>query len=161
MPFSPLWPFLEKSLIVAVLQRNARLCACRLKNLRQTKNGLLTDVVQSHKLTSMDSPSQTLYLVQRRIEPTTKPLSEFRFGMSIPSRSPDEITPSQNLNCRHSISLTDAGGPRLSNSQQTWPARIRSSDFVRLLFHNHHSRHSSVKSPSEVRPAFLAAIIIR
>jgi hypothetical protein len=103
MAFSPLWPFLEKSLIVAVLQRNTHLCACRLKNLRHSKNGLLTNVVQSHKLTRVDSPSHTLYLVQGRIEPTTKPLSEFRFGMRIPSRSPDAITPAQNLNCRHSI----------------------------------------------------------
>src|SRR5229473_2408284 len=101
MSFSPLWPFLEKSLIVAVLQRNTHLCACRLKNLRHTKNGLLTDVVQSHKLTRVDLSSQTLYLVQRRVEPATKPLPEFRFGMSIPRRSSNEIFPAQNLNRRH------------------------------------------------------------
>jgi hypothetical protein len=32
--------------------------------------------------------------------------------------------------------LSDAGGPGRSNYQQTWPARIRSSDFVGLL-HQH------------------------
>ena len=93
MPFSTLWPFLEKSLIVAVLQRNTHLCACRLKNLRHTKNGLLTNVVQRHKLARVDLSTQTPYLVQGRIEPAAKPLSEFRLGMSIPCRSSDEILP--------------------------------------------------------------------
>ena len=101
MPFSMLRPFLEKPLIVAVIQRDTHLCARYLKNLRYTKNSLLTNVVQRHKFTCMDLSSQTFYLVQGRIKPAKKPLSEFRFGMRIPSRSPDEILPTQNINRRH------------------------------------------------------------
>src|SRR5260370_20171146 len=101
MPSSSLRPFLEKSLIVVVLQCHAHLCACRLQNLCHTKNGLLTNVVQRHELTSVDLSSQTLDLVQGRVEPTAKPLSEFRLGMSIPSRPSNKILPAQNLNRRH------------------------------------------------------------
>ena len=49
----------------------------------------------------MDLPSQTLYLAQGRIKSASKPLSEFRLGMSIECRASDEILPAQNLNRRH------------------------------------------------------------
>jgi len=62
-----LWQFLEKSFIIAVLQCNTHICACRLKNLRHPVNSFLTNVVQRHKLTSMDLSSQTLYLVEGQI----------------------------------------------------------------------------------------------
>ena len=93
MLFSMLRPFLKKPLIVALIQRDTYLCACCPKNLRHTKNGLLTNVIQRHKLMRVDLSSQTLYLVQGHIESATKPLFEFRFGMSIPCRSPNEILP--------------------------------------------------------------------
>jgi len=66
-------------------------------------NGLLTNVVQRHKLTRVDLTSQTLYLVQRDIERTAEPLFEFRPGMSIPSRPSDEILPAQYLNRHHTF----------------------------------------------------------
>ena len=94
-------PFLEKSLIVVAIQCDAYLRPSCVKNLRYTKNGLLTNMVQRHKLTRMDFSRQALYLVQRRIDSATKSLSEFRFGMSIPYRSSNKILPTQNLNRRH------------------------------------------------------------